>query len=36
MPVEHPEHQVIQDVRLHRGHDDTVSTADVAKLEALH
>ena len=36
MPVEHPEHQVIQDVRLHRGHDDTVATEDVAKLEALH
>ena len=36
MPVEHPEHQVIVDVRLHRGHDDTVATEDVAKLEALH
>ena len=35
MPVEHPEHQVIQDVRLHRGHDDTVATEDVAKYEAL-
>ena len=35
MPVEHPEHQVIQDVRLQRGHDESVSTEQVAKLEAL-
>ena len=34
--AEYPEHQVIQDVRLHRGHDDAVATEDVAKLEALH
>ena len=36
MPVEHEEHQVIQDVRLHRGHDESVSTAEVAQHEALH
>lgn len=33
--AEYPEHQVIQDVRLHRGHDDTVATEDAAKFEAL-
>ena len=36
MPVEHPEHQAIADVRLHRGHDESVSTEQVAKTEALH
>ena len=35
MPVEHPEHQAIVDVRLHRGHDDTIPTEQVAKYEAL-
>ena len=35
MPVEHPEHQVIQDVRLHRGYDERVPTEEVAKVEAL-
>ena len=35
MPTEYPEHQVIADVRLHRGHDETVPTEQVAKFEAL-
>jgi hypothetical protein len=36
MPVEHPEPQIIQDVRLHRGYDESVPTEEVAKREALH
>lgn len=35
MAAEYPEHQVIQDVRLHRGYDENVPTEAVAKLEAL-
>ena len=35
MPVEHDEHQIIKDARLHRGFDETASHDEIFKHEAL-